>query len=157
MIIVIGSNVCSGSRRRFEASDVAMGAIADAPTRPCSRYTPSGRNLRALNLCEHKEEDWHRIPEETPEDYIERVGGWPGANLRMSEILEREFGIPEDESKQFSLRSRSFHEQFFKEHLAEMLERGGSKYGAINYIRRKSDWTDDEIAAFVDSVGKWPK
>lgn len=109
-------------------------------------------------MCGHKDEDWHRIPGEMPEEYIERVGGWPDANMRMSEILESEFGVPEGESKQFALRSRSFHEQILKEHLEDMLARGGSRYGAINYVRRKSDWlTDEEIAAFVDSVGEWRK
>ncbi|MGI9412566.1 MAG: hypothetical protein ACR2PM_02795 [Hyphomicrobiales bacterium] len=102
-----------------------------------------------------KSRDWSRQPGEAAEDYVERVGGWPGANMKMREVLESEFGIPETESKQFALRSRSFHETFLREHLSEMLARGGSRYGAINYLRRKSDWTDNDISKFVDSIGSW--
>lgn len=106
-----------------------------------------------MNLDEGR--DWSPRPGETAEDYAERVGGWPDSNIHMCEVLESDFGKSEEDAKRLCLGSRSFWDAFFREQLSERLARGGSRYGAINFVRRKCDWTDDEIAELVDSIGDW--
>lgn len=101
--------------------------------------------------------DWSPEPGETAEDYAERVGGWPDSNLHMHGVLKREFNKSAEEAKRLWLGSRSFKKSFFLEVLTERRARGASRFGAINYVRRKCDWTHDEIVELVDSVGHWEK
>ena len=101
--------------------------------------------------------DWSPEPGETAEDYVERVGGWSGSNLHALGVLSRRFGKSAEEAKRLYLGSRSFWESFFREELTERHARGASRYGAINYVRRKCDWPDHEIVELVDSIGHWDK
>lgn len=111
---------------------------------------------RAHVTQEQKDKNvWEPLPGETAEQYAERVGGWQDSAKSMRRILEENFGVSKSESKRLAVFSRSFQERFFIEHLEGMHARGGSRYGAMNYIQRKSDFSEAEIEALVDSIGEW--
>ena len=85
--------------------------------------------------------------------------------MEMMRVLTRHFGLSAVEAKAMCMQSRSFWRAFFLEHIEEMIENKGSRFGAVNYIRRKNDpldngellFTDEEIEQMVDSVGEWEK
>ena len=109
--------------------------------------------------------NWEPLPDETPENYVERVGGWKNANIEAFYKIKSHFGFNTAETRKLLLRSRSFWERFFIEHTQGIYNRGGSRYAALRYIQRKNDplrdgdkiFSQQEIDELIDSVGKWKK
>lgn len=97
---------------------------------------------------------WHREPGETPEKYIERVGGLSSSEQKMWNSLQYEFGLTEGEARSIE---QAMKDRFLRQELKERHARGAARYGAINYVRRRSDLSTEEIEELVDSFGKWKK
>ena len=112
-----------------------------------------------------KEQDknWSVLENETPEEYIERVGGWEGSNVHAILQVESQYGYDRRQSRELFLNSRSFWERFFLNHAKGIFERGGSRYGALRFIQRKNNelkkgdtiFSNEEIKTLIDSVGNW--
>lgn len=109
--------------------------------------------------------DWNPLPDEKPEGYVQRVGGWKGANVRMMTILMSRFGLTQGAAKEISFYSRSFWVRFFEEHVNGIYQRGGTRYAAIRFVQRKNVllksgskmFSQEEIDELIDSVGHWTK
>lgn len=101
------------------------------------------------------EECWQRDPNETAEEYVERVGGWQGSPIRIIHVLRNDFGLPTKEAKDLVMNSRSVQVRFLSNYLKELHARGGTKYAAMNYVRRRSSLSELEAIQIIDSVGEW--
>ena len=85
--------------------------------------------------------------------------------MEMMRVLTSHYGMSPVEAKTMCMQSRTYWRAFFMEHVQELFENNGSRFGAINYIRRKNDplgsgemlFTEGEIEQMVDSVGEWKK
>lgn len=112
---------------------------------------------------EKRDEIWSVQEGETPEEYVERVGGLDGSNVYAILQVESHFGYDRGQSRILFLNSRSLWESFFLDHTKGIFERGGSRYGALRFIQRKNEplrngkgiFSEQEINALIDSVGNW--
>jgi len=110
-------------------------------------------------------EKWQPLPNESANDYSERVGGWKDSDTYMFAVLKEHFGMEPVDAKALSLEARSFWQTFFKEHAECIFNRGGTRYAAMRFVKRRNShlrngnkiFTQDELEDIVDSVGKWKK
>ena len=116
-------------------------------------------------LGSYMDYNWDPLPDETPEDYVERVGGWKNANYEAYLKIKSHFGFDTAETRTLLLKSRSFWKQLFIDHVQGIFNRGGSRYAAVRYIQRKNEhlrggnkiFSQQEIDDLIDSVGQWKK
>ena len=111
------------------------------------------------------DQKWNPLKDETPEDYVERVGGWHNANNIASYKIKSHYGFDSGETRKLFLMSRSFWKRLFIDHATGIFNRGGSRYGALRYIQRKNEhlrdgktiFSEREIKKLLDSVGNWKR
>ena len=109
--------------------------------------------------------DWMPLPDETPETYVERVGGWNGANIQAIENLRSHYGLELKEAQKMFLGSRSYWREFFLDCAVGIFSRGGSRYGALRFIQRKNInlrdggelFTQRDIKKLLDRAGNWKR
>ena len=110
------------------------------------------------------EYNWEPLPDETPEDYVERVGGWEKAAISAFKKLMSHYGFDQREAQKIFHGSQSYWERFFLEHAQGIFNRGGSRYAALRFIQRKNEpfagkqiFSQQEIDSLIDSVGRWKR
>ncbi len=103
------------------------------------------------------EERWRRAPNETAEAYVERVGGWDSSPMRMIQVLRDDFGISVWDARDLAIASRSFQTRYLRDGLTALHARGGARYAAMNWVRRRSDFSASEATQLVDSIGEWSR
>ena len=104
------------------------------------------------------------LSDETPENYVERVGGWKNAHVAATKLLMSHYGFDHSEAKKIFLSSKSYWKRFFLEHVQGIFNRGGSRYAALRFIQRKNEpfagkqiFSQREIDSLIDSVGRWKR
>jgi len=85
------------------------------------------------------DENWSVLENETPEEYINRVGLWEGSNVYAIKQVESHYGYDRRQSVELFFNSRPIWERFFLNHAKGVFERGGSRDGALRFIKRKTD------------------
>ena len=100
--------------------------------------------------------------DETALEFVERADAANVDEALINAALIEHFGIQNDgDRKKLKLRSAPFWERVFRTHIAGIYQRGGSRYAAVTYIRRKNDrnevprFSEAELDKIVDSVGDW--
>ena len=109
--------------------------------------------------------DWKPLQDETPENYVERVGGWQNANNSAFYKIKLHYGFDTAETRKLLLSSKSFWQRIFLEHTQVIYNRDGSRYAALRFIQRKNEhlrdgnkiFSQQEIDSIIDSVGKWKR
>jgi len=112
-----------------------------------------------------RDENWSVLENETPEEYIDRVGLLEGSNVYAILQVESHYGYDRRQSRELFFNSRPIWERFFLDHAKGVFERGGSRYGALRFIQRKNDdlrnrdsfFSDKEIKTLIDSIGNWKR
>ncbi|WP_342077393.1 hypothetical protein [Yoonia sp. SS1-5] len=107
--------------------------------------------------------DWKPLPGEDAKSYIERVGGWDGAKIKMMAVLQSEFGYKHGDAKTLSLTSSRFWMTFFRSKLARMHAAGNGRAAGRRFVEnRNSDWgigkptlTPTEIDQLLNEFGDW--
>ncbi|MDV4145831.1 hypothetical protein [Shimia sp. FJ5] len=105
------------------------------------------------------------IDGETPLDFVQRADSLKIPEGMINRILTDHFGYADDgEIKELKLQSKPFWDQFYREHVEGIFQRGGTRYAALRFIQRKNDHADEhrrlsevEIERIVDSAGEWPR
>ena len=80
-------------------------------------------------------------------------------------VLTDHFGYADDgEIKKLKLQSKPFWDQFYRDRVEVLFQRGGTRYAALRFVQRKNEnaaehrrLSEVEIERIVDSVGEWPR
>ncbi|MEO1798481.1 MAG: hypothetical protein AAFR53_15950 [Pseudomonadota bacterium] len=102
---------------------------------------------------------------ETPLDFVERADALKVPDEVINKVLTDHFGYADDgEIKKLKLQSKPFWDQFYRDRVEGIFQRGGTRYAALRFVQRKNDYADEhrrlsdaEIERIVDSVGEWPR
>ena len=105
------------------------------------------------------------ISGETPLDFVERADSLKVPGKVINKVLRDHFGYADaGEIKKLKLQSKPFWDQFYRDRVEGIFQRGGTRYAALRFVQRKNDHADDhrrlskdEIERIVDSVGEWPR
>ena len=106
---------------------------------------------------------WDPKPNESPEAYVERVGGWDDSNNQMMLVLQTHFELSRENAKNISLCSSTFWRHFYRVKLDELHLRGGSREQAMRFIQRsntdmgigKPILSDAQIDDLLAELGHW--
>ena len=102
---------------------------------------------------------------ETPLDFVERADSQKVPDEVINKVLTDHFGYTDDgEIKKLKLQSKPFWDQFYRDRVEGIFQRGGTRYAALRFVQRKNDFAEErrrlsevEIEQIVDSVGEWPR
>ncbi|MFY0595061.1 MAG: hypothetical protein JXQ85_01400 [Cognatishimia sp.] len=101
-------------------------------------------------------------PSETAIEFIQRAEAQGASDSSITKALRTHFKIDqEDQIKSLRLRSEIFWKNIYLDHARQLIARGGSRYAAVTFIKRKNGeagqrfLTDEEIDSIVNSVGDW--
>ena len=105
------------------------------------------------------------IDGETPLDFVERADSLKVADEVINKLLADHFGYADDrEIKKLRLQSKPYWDQFYRDRVEGIFQRGGTRYAALRFVQRKNDYADEhrrlsevEIERIIDSVGEWPR
>lgn len=82
----------------------------------------------------------------------------------INTVLRDHFGYADEgEIKKLKLQSKPFWDQFYRDRVEGIFQRGGTRYAALRFVQKKNDYADGhrklsevEIERIVDSVDEWP-